>query len=97
LEIRERVQLARNIQSQRFQGTKIVDNSEMNGEQIRKYCVIDDVGKNLLKQAVSQLHLSARAYYRVLKLARTIADLAESKEIATDHLAEALQYRPRVE
>ena len=95
--IGERVQTARNIQSKRFLTEKIIDNSEMSPEQIKKYCPIDEAGKQLLKQAVAQLHLSARAYFRVLKLARTIADLEAEANILTCHLAEALQYRPKME
>jgi hypothetical protein len=62
---------------------------------VREYCRIDDAGKSLLRAAMQQLHLSARAYHRILKLARTIADLARSDKIETAHLAEAIQYRPR--
>ena len=61
---------------------------------MRKFCKLDETGSSLMKSAMSQLQLSARAYHRVLKLARTIADLAESEMIAPQHLAEALQYRP---
>ncbi|HEX7234632.1 MAG TPA: ATP-dependent protease, partial [Nitrosospira sp.] len=62
-------------------------------KEIDKYCVPDLPGENLLKQAISRLHLSGRAYHRILKLARTIADLAESDGIASNHIAEAVQYR----
>lgn len=95
--IRERVQAARNRQNERFVKEQIIDNSEMSPEQIRRYCPIDDAGKQLLKQAAAQLHLSARAYFRILKLSRTIADLADEKDIAPTHIAEALQYRPKME
>jgi magnesium chelatase family protein len=63
--------------------------------EVREQCRIDDAGKSLLKAAMRQLQMSARAYHRILKLARTIADLAGSSSIETVHLAEAIQYRPR--
>jgi magnesium chelatase family protein len=69
----------------------------MHPPEIRKYCILDDAGKNLLKFTMTKLQLSARAYHRVLKLARTIADLAGSVSITPNHLAEALQYRPRLD
>jgi magnesium chelatase family protein len=62
---------------------------------VRVHCQVDETGKSLLKAAMTQLQLSARAYHRILKLARTIADLAGSEEIQPPHLAEAIQYRPR--
>ena len=64
--------------------------------EIRAYCQLDETGGNLIKAAMSQLQLSARAYHRILKLARTIADLAGSEQIEAGHLAEALQYRPKI-
>ncbi len=63
--------------------------------EVRKYCEVDDAGKSLLRAAMQQLQLSARAFHRILKLARTIADLSESEKIETAHIAEAIQYRPR--
>ncbi|HVB75493.1 MAG TPA: ATP-binding protein, partial [Ktedonobacteraceae bacterium] len=94
--IRKRVQAARERQLQRFKGTKLTCNAEMGPNEVREYCQPDAPGERLLKAATQQLHLSARAYHRVLKLARTIADLAESDAIMANHLAEAIQYRPRV-
>lgn len=93
--IRARVQAARELQLHRFHEAGIVSNSEMNTEQIREFCVLDDDGHELMRMAVAKHHLSARAYHRTLKLARTVADLAASEPITTQHLAEALHYRTR--
>ena len=68
----------------------------MRPAEVRKFCVLDETGQALMQSAMNQLQLSARAYHRVLKLARTIADLAGSESIGTAQLAEALQYRPRM-
>ena len=95
--IRERVEYARDVQKQRFKEENIRTNSRMNLQQLKKYCQIDSISRNLLKNATTQLHLSARSYYRVIKLARTIADLSGQINIQTIHLAEALQYRPKEE
>jgi len=94
-EVRKRVILARDHQTKRFAGTKLKSNSEMKSKDITKYCQIDDQTKKLLNLAVERLGLSARAYHRVLRLARTIADLSESRFISSAHVAEALQYRPK--
>ncbi|MBI5951146.1 MAG: YifB family Mg chelatase-like AAA ATPase [Chloroflexi bacterium] len=95
--IRARVQAAREIQRQRFSdSTDIVCNADMRIAEIRKFCHLQDEGQSLMRAAMSQLNLSARAYHRILKLARTIADLARSEEIQSAHLAEALQYRPKL-
>jgi magnesium chelatase family protein len=72
-------------------------NADMRPTEVRQFCQLDDTGRALMKTAMSQLNLSARAYHRVLKLARTIADLAGAETIAPSHLAEALQYRPKME
>jgi magnesium chelatase family protein len=72
-----------------------VTNAEMGPAEVRAHCALDAAGEGLLRAAMRQLHLSARAYHRVLKLARTIADLAGAERVAATHLAEALQYRPK--
>ena len=94
-QVRERVEVARERQRVRFDGTALACNADMGPAEVRGFCTLDETGKALVRQAVSQLHLSARAFHRVLKLARTIADLASAEGIAPTHLAEALQYRPR--
>ena len=71
-------------------------NGDMGPAEVQAFCVIDEAGRNLLRAAVQQMSLSARAYHRVLKLGRTIADLAGEEQIQVHHLAEALQYRPRI-
>lgn len=91
--IRERVVAARNRQLDRFSGDGIYANALMKPRHIKKYCHLDDVGEQLLAGAVRQLGLSARAYHRILKVARTIADLDNQKDIAPHHLLEAIQYR----
>ena len=95
--IRKRVQKARQIQKKRFRGSRILTNSEMSNQQIKQFCQVSKAGIELLKMAIAQLNLSARSYHRVLKLSRTIADLAGSETIEEQHLAEALQYRAREE
>ena len=97
--IRVRVQAARNIQQKRFSNngsSDIICNAEMRIGEIRQFCKLQDEGQHLMRAAMTQLNLSARAYHRILKLARTIADLAGSEEIQSPHLAEALQYRPKL-
>jgi len=95
-DIRKRVEAARQRQRERFAGTALVCNADMRVAEVRKFCKLDETGESLIKAAMSQLQLSARAYHRILKLSRTIADLAGSEAIQTPHLAEALQYRPKV-
>ncbi len=92
-EIRKRVIHAREIQANRFQGTKARANSQMNLKQIQEYCQLSESSRTLLERAVERLGLSARAYARILKVSRTIADLAGEEEISSAHLAEAIGYR----
>lgn len=92
-EIRKIVTSAREIQLERFKDDKITTNSMMNARQIKKYCKLDEAGENLLKQAIEELGLSARAYTRILKVARTIADIEKSENIQLHHISEAVQYR----
>lgn len=96
-DIKKRVENARHIQASRFKDTSFITNSEMNSEAVKQYCQVDKISQQLLKNAVNQMHLSARAYFRVLKLSRTIADLSNSDTIEAVHIAEALQYRPKIE
>ncbi len=94
--IRERVEGARRIQQARVEHLPhIASNSDMGVAEIRQFCTIETESQMLLKAAMQQMHLSARAYHRVLKLARTIADLDGKPVIGTAHIAEALQYRKR--
>ncbi|GJQ21827.1 MAG: ATP-dependent protease [Bacteroidia bacterium] len=92
--IRERVMRARKIQSNRFEGRKgLYSNADMETKEIKEFCGIDEAGVELLKMAMTKLGLSARAYDRILKVSRTIADLAGSESIRSEHLSEAIQYR----
>jgi magnesium chelatase family protein len=96
--IRKRVQAARNIQQQRFASSQsdISCNADMRIGEVRQFCQLQPEGQSLMRAAMSQLNLSARAYHRILKLSRTIADLAGSEEIQSTHLAEVMQYRPKL-
>ena len=96
-EIRKKVGKAHQIQEQRFSRDKILANSEMDIPLIKKYCQINEKTQNLLKNYINSGRLSARGYHRVLKVARTIADIEESENISEQHLAEALMYRTRQE
>jgi magnesium chelatase family protein len=92
--IRERVTKARNIQSERFSVLEHVHyNAQMSTKLIREYCQLDTSSLQLLKTAMERLNLSARAYDRILKVARTIADLEDSENVVASHIAEAIQYR----
>jgi magnesium chelatase family protein len=105
--LRARVEAARARQTARFShkaassrsslklGTSLTCNADMGPTEVREYCAVDETGRQLLAAAMRQLNLSARAYHRILKLACTIADLANSERIQPAHLAEAIQYRPR--
>lgn len=95
--IRERVELARQRQRQRFKAGNCLANADMPPSESRRACRLDSAGQRLMEQAVDRLSLSTRAYFRVLKIARSIADLAERDRIIADDVAEALQYRPKLE
>lgn len=94
---RGRVETAREIQRRRYHSTGLACNADTRSgpADVRVYCKLDDAGTALMRAAMSQLQLSARAFHRVLRLARTISDLAGSKAIGPAHLAEAIEYRPR--
>ena len=91
--IKERVNIARKIQFNRYKEFGIFSNAELTPSLTNKYCKLDEKGKTILQSAFEKLGLSARAYGRILKVARTIADLSSSENIMPNHLAEAIQYR----
>jgi len=93
LDIAERVNRARGMQDRRFQDNNIRFNARMSDKQIKAYCIIDDDSQKLIEMAIDRLGLSARAYTKILKIARTIADLDEEEAIRSSHVAEAIQYR----
>jgi len=103
-EIRQRVERARQVQRERFadlnvdngKGNSIACNADMRIAEVRNFCKLDETSEALMRSAMNQMNLSARAYHRILKLARTIADLGGSEAIQPPHLAEALQYRPKI-
>lgn len=95
--IQARVQKARDIQEKRFKNLPITSNAEMSSKTMKQFCNLDQQSITLLKQAISKLNLSARSFHRVVKIARTIADLDTSVKIKPNHVAEALQYRPQVD
>ncbi len=88
---------ARSRQRERFQGTSLTSNAEMTPAEVRQFCQTEESAQSLLKAAMKQLYLSARAFHRILKLTRTIADLEDNDIIKAHHLAEATQYRPRTQ
>jgi magnesium chelatase family protein len=92
-QIKERVNKSRLIQRERFQDEGIICNAQMSHKQVRKFCLLGKEENELLKMAMSELNFSARAYDKILKVGRTIADLAGSEQIKTEHLSEAIQYR----
>ncbi len=94
-QVRARVGAARQIQRRRFEGSGLSLNAEMGPTEVRGFCRAEESARSLLKAAMKQLYLSARAFHRILKMARTIADLENSDIIKANHLAEAIQYRPR--
>lgn len=95
--IKKRVQKARDLQLRRFKGTKLKCNGEMTAKDIKKFCPLSYDCLSLLRRAVSQMNLTARSFHKIIKIARTIADLEGEKNISLNHIAEALQYRPKEE
>jgi len=93
--IRERVEAAREVQRKRFGESRMTCNADMGVAEVRELFVVEAEGRSLLRSAMQQLGMSARPYHRILELSRTIADLEGAANIATHHLAEAIQYRPR--
>ena len=94
--IRQRVEAARRVQAERFANwpqRDVIANGDMGPAEVQEFCLVDDASRHLLRMAVQQMSLSARAYHRILKLSRTIADLANAQQIQPQHVAEALQYR----
>lgn len=96
-EIQKRVQSARNLQLKRFKGLRIKSNSEMSTRDVKRFCPIDDASRSIMTSALVTMNLSARSYFKIIKIARTIADLAGEEEISSTHIAEALQYRPKIQ
>ncbi len=93
--VQARVTAARLLQQKRFEGTGLASNNEMTPVEVREFCQTEEAAQSLLKAAMKQLYLSARAFHRILKMARSIADLENSDIIKANHIAEAIQYRPR--
>jgi Mg chelatase, subunit chlI len=93
--MREIVKRTRDIQEKRYKGMGIRFNAQLEGGAVRKYCMLDEEGEILMEKAFSRMKLSGRGYSKVLKIARTIADIDESESIKPNHLSEALSYRER--
>lgn len=96
-DIQKKVQKARDIQLKRFESKQIFSNGEMSTKETKNFCLLGDDCKKVLRAAVSRMNLSARSYFKVIKVSRTIADLDGSDIISVNHIAEALQYRPKEE
>jgi len=93
--VQARVEAARSCQQERFRGTKLACKPEMTPAEVREFCRVEEQAQSLLKAAMKQFYLSACAFHRILKLARTIADLENDDIIKANNLAESIQYRPR--
>jgi len=93
--VQKRIENARSTQRQRFDGTILACNAEMTPTEVREFCQVEESAQSLLKTAMKQLYLSARAFHRILKIGRTLADLEGADTIKAHHIAEAIQYRPR--
>ena len=91
--IKDRIEAARSRQKSRFRDKKTLCNARMSDRQIRQYCIIDEDSQRLMEMAIDRLGMSARAYTRILKVSRTIADLEDHDAIGASHVAEAIQYR----
>ncbi|MDD4648505.1 MAG: ATP-binding protein, partial [Desulfoplanes sp.] len=91
--MRTRIQKARDVQTERYQGTPLLTNAQLSGKWLQKFCPLGDAEHAFLESAVNNLGLSARAFTRVLRIARTIADLSGDHTVGTSHLAEAINYR----
>ena len=95
-EIRKKVVYAREFQTKRLAESRLHNNAQMRNKEVKQFCELNKEARRLIRMAIDKYSLSARSYFRILKVARTIADLAGAKDIKVEHLAEALQYRLRV-
>jgi len=96
-QIQKRVQRAREMQIKRFDKFGIKSNAEMSTRDVKKFCDLDESSKAIMLSAAATMNLTARSYFKVIKIARTVADLAGEEKISTGHIAEALQYRPKIQ